>query len=58
MLKHPGQPLLLLKQSHNAHNLLSSKFNDEGLLIFRIDILQPRVSMTIYPSVFSFLFDW
>ncbi|XXG48939.1 hypothetical protein AAC387_Pa02g3257 [Persea americana] len=30
VLKHPGQPLLLLKQSHNAHNLLSSKFNYEA----------------------------
>ncbi|KAF8723143.1 hypothetical protein HU200_022299 [Digitaria exilis] len=25
VLQHPGQPLLLLKQSHNAHNLLFSK---------------------------------
>ncbi|XVF48783.1 hypothetical protein PTKIN_Ptkin03bG0216400 [Pterospermum kingtungense] len=30
VLKHPGQPLLLLKQSHNPHNLLVN-FNDEGL---------------------------
>ncbi|TYJ02321.1 hypothetical protein E1A91_A13G219900v1 [Gossypium mustelinum] len=29
VLKHPGQPLLLLKQSHNPHNLLVD-FNDEG----------------------------
>ncbi|XVE97781.1 hypothetical protein REPUB_Repub03eG0048300 [Reevesia pubescens] len=29
VLKHPGQPLLLLKQSHNPHNLLVN-FNDEG----------------------------
>ncbi|PPD66653.1 hypothetical protein GOBAR_DD36471 [Gossypium barbadense] len=28
VLKHPGQPLLLLKQSHNPHNLLVD-FNDE-----------------------------
>lgn len=33
VLKHPGQPLLLLKQSHNPHNLLVN-FNDEGLSIF------------------------
>lgn len=32
VLKHPGQPLLLLKQSHNAHNLLVN-FNDEGLFL-------------------------
>ncbi|ONM05636.1 dicer-like 102 [Zea mays] len=25
VIQHPGQPLLLLKQSHNAHNLLFSK---------------------------------
>ncbi|XP_007012461.2 PREDICTED: endoribonuclease Dicer homolog 3 [Theobroma cacao] len=30
VLKHPGQPLLLLKQSHNPHNLLVN-FNDEGV---------------------------
>ncbi|XP_058069603.1 endoribonuclease Dicer homolog 3a [Magnolia sinica] len=30
VLQHPGQPLLLLKQSHNAHNLLSSKSRYEG----------------------------
>ncbi|XP_028087700.1 endoribonuclease Dicer homolog 3-like [Camellia sinensis] len=30
-LMHPGQPLLLLKQSHNAHNLLVD-FRNEGLL--------------------------
>nr|WOD55121.1 DICER-like protein 3 [Abelmoschus esculentus] len=29
VLKHPEQPLLLLKQSHNPHNLLVN-FNDEG----------------------------
>ncbi|XP_077233980.1 dicer-like 3 [Tasmannia lanceolata] len=29
-LRHPGQPLLLLKQSHNPHNLLSSKSRHEG----------------------------
>lgn len=29
VLMYPGQPLLLLKQSHNAHNLLVN-FNDEG----------------------------
>uniref|UniRef100_A0A7N0U744 Uncharacterized protein n=1 Tax=Kalanchoe fedtschenkoi TaxID=63787 RepID=A0A7N0U744_KALFE len=29
VLSHPGQPLLLLKQSHNAHNLLTD-FNEEG----------------------------
>ncbi|KAJ0091009.1 hypothetical protein Patl1_13738 [Pistacia atlantica] len=29
VLKHPGQPMLRLKQSHNAHNLLVN-FNDEG----------------------------
>ncbi|GMJ15749.1 dicer-like 3, DICER-LIKE 3 [Hibiscus trionum] len=29
VLKHPGQPLLLLKQSHNPHNLLVD-FTDEG----------------------------
>ncbi|KAA3476547.1 endoribonuclease Dicer-like protein 3-like [Gossypium australe] len=32
MLKHPGQPLLLLKQSHNPRNLLVD-FNDEGWFI-------------------------
>lgn len=32
VLKHPGQPLLRLKQSHNAHNLLVN-FNDEGWLM-------------------------
>ncbi|KAK8543151.1 hypothetical protein V6N13_136315 [Hibiscus sabdariffa] len=30
VLKHPGQPLLLLKQSHNPHNLLVD-FNDESV---------------------------
>ncbi|KAK8291997.1 hypothetical protein V6Z11_D06G092800 [Gossypium hirsutum] len=30
VLKHPGQPLMLLKQSHNPHNLLVN-FNDEGV---------------------------
>ncbi|XP_008793257.2 endoribonuclease Dicer homolog 3a-like [Phoenix dactylifera] len=30
MLRHPGQPLLLLKHSHNPHNLLSSKSKHEG----------------------------
>nr|AUH15439.1 dicer-like 3 protein [Dimocarpus longan] len=29
VLKHPGQPLLRLKQSHNPHNLLVN-FHDEG----------------------------
>ncbi|XP_068656481.1 endoribonuclease Dicer homolog 3a isoform X2 [Aristolochia californica] len=28
-LQHPQQPLLLLKQSHHAHNLLSSNLNNE-----------------------------
>ncbi|KAA8546198.1 hypothetical protein F0562_003063 [Nyssa sinensis] len=31
VLRHPGQPLLLLKQSHNAHNLLVD-FNNDGAL--------------------------
>lgn len=30
VLQHPAQPLLLLKHSHNPHNLLSSKSNYEG----------------------------
>ncbi|GMI97873.1 dicer-like 3, DICER-LIKE 3 [Hibiscus trionum] len=30
VLKHPEQPLLLLKQSHNPHNLLVN-FSDEGV---------------------------
>lgn len=30
VLRHPSQPLLVLKPSHNPHNLLSSKFRDEG----------------------------
>ncbi|XP_020097206.1 endoribonuclease Dicer homolog 3a-like [Ananas comosus] len=30
VLKHSTQPLLLLKHSHNPHNLLSSKSKDEG----------------------------
>ncbi|XP_042485493.1 endoribonuclease Dicer homolog 3a [Macadamia integrifolia] len=29
LLMHPGQPLLLLKQSHNAHNLLLAKPNED-----------------------------
>ncbi|KAL6883304.1 hypothetical protein ACP4OV_010718 [Aristida adscensionis] len=29
-IQHPGQPLLLLKQSHNAHNLLFSKLKYQG----------------------------
>ncbi|XP_043722967.1 endoribonuclease Dicer homolog 3a isoform X4 [Telopea speciosissima] len=32
LLMHPGQPLLLLKQSHNAHNLLLAKPNEGGSL--------------------------
>ncbi|XP_062207830.1 endoribonuclease Dicer homolog 3a isoform X2 [Phragmites australis] len=30
VLRHPSQPLLVLKPSHNPHNLLSSKCIDEG----------------------------
>ncbi|XP_064986291.1 endoribonuclease Dicer homolog 3a-like isoform X1 [Musa acuminata AAA Group] len=30
VLQHPRQPLLLLKSSHNPHNLLSSKSGTEG----------------------------
>ncbi|KAL6613967.1 hypothetical protein ACP70R_036237 [Stipagrostis hirtigluma subsp. patula] len=30
ILRHPSQPLLVLKPSHNPHNLLSSKNRDEG----------------------------
>ncbi|XP_020248629.1 endoribonuclease Dicer homolog 3a [Asparagus officinalis] len=30
VLQHPGQPLLLLKHSHNPHNLLSSNIKFEG----------------------------
>ncbi|KAG1358569.1 putative Endoribonuclease Dicer [Cocos nucifera] len=30
VLQHPRQPLLLLKHSHNPHNLLSSKSKHEG----------------------------
>ncbi|GJM92126.1 hypothetical protein PR202_ga08557 [Eleusine coracana subsp. coracana] len=30
VLRHPSQPLLLLKPCHNPHNLLSSKCKDEG----------------------------
>ncbi|PSS19311.1 Endoribonuclease Dicer 3a like [Actinidia chinensis var. chinensis] len=30
VLMHPGQPLLLLKQSHNAHNLLVDFKNEAG----------------------------
>ncbi|XP_024315676.1 endoribonuclease Dicer homolog 3a isoform X1 [Brachypodium distachyon] len=30
VLRHPSQPLLVLKPSHNPHNLLSSKIRDEG----------------------------
>ncbi|CAL4972547.1 unnamed protein product [Urochloa decumbens] len=29
-LRHPSQPLLVLKPTHNPHNLLSSKLRDEG----------------------------
>ncbi|XP_025817136.1 endoribonuclease Dicer homolog 3a-like isoform X3 [Panicum hallii] len=29
-LHHPSQPLLVLKPTHNPHNLLSSKIRDEG----------------------------
>ncbi|KAG2580123.1 hypothetical protein PVAP13_6NG318200 [Panicum virgatum] len=29
-LRHPSQPLLVLKPTHNPHNLLSSKIRDEG----------------------------
>ena len=31
-MRHPGQPLLRLKQSHNPHNLLLN-FHEEGQLI-------------------------
>ncbi|KAG2593731.1 hypothetical protein PVAP13_5NG012593 [Panicum virgatum] len=30
LLCHPSQPLLVLKPTHNPHNLLSSKIRDEG----------------------------
>ncbi|KAK9131441.1 hypothetical protein Sjap_011928 [Stephania japonica] len=30
VLRHPHQPLLRLKQSHNPHNLLNSKFEDSS----------------------------
>ncbi|CAM0884261.1 unnamed protein product [Alopecurus aequalis] len=30
VLRHPSQPLLVLKPTHKPHNLLSSKFRDEG----------------------------
>jgi endoribonuclease Dicer len=30
VIQHSGQPLLLLKQSHNAHNLLVSKLKYQG----------------------------
>ena len=33
VIQHPGQPLLLLKQSHNAHNLLFSKLKYLGTVI-------------------------
>lgn len=36
MLTHPGQPLLLLKQSHKPHNLLPNP-NDEGLLTYKFE---------------------
>ncbi|KAJ1286734.1 hypothetical protein BS78_03G374900 [Paspalum vaginatum] len=32
-LFHPSQPLLVLKPSHNPHNLLSSKNKDEGHIV-------------------------
>lgn len=46
-LIYPGQPLLRLKQSHNAHNLLVD-FNDEGLLSCK---LEPLIiyNFCIYP---------
>ncbi|VAH67440.1 unnamed protein product [Triticum turgidum subsp. durum] len=30
VLRHPSQPLLVLKPSHRPHNILSSKLRDEG----------------------------
>lgn len=35
VLAHPNQPLLKLKQSHHAHNLLVN-FNDDGKLSLEI----------------------
>ncbi|URE47590.1 Ribonuclease III domain [Musa troglodytarum] len=35
VLQHPRQPLLLLKSSHNPHNLLSSKPGTEGNFILK-----------------------
>ncbi|GLT85624.1 hypothetical protein SLE2022_038100 [Rubroshorea leprosula] len=64
VLRYPGQPLLLLKQSHNPHNLLVS-FCDEGAyskarfraymppeLLLRIDVpISVLKSMYLLPSL-------
>ncbi|XP_006645199.1 endoribonuclease Dicer homolog 3a isoform X3 [Oryza brachyantha] len=44
VLRHPSQPLLLLKPSHNPHNLLSSKFRDEGNAVEKINNGTPVVN--------------
>uniref|UniRef100_A0A0E0JSJ4 Uncharacterized protein n=1 Tax=Oryza punctata TaxID=4537 RepID=A0A0E0JSJ4_ORYPU len=46
VLRHPSQPLLVLKPSHNPHNLLSSKFRDEGNVVEKMSNGTPVVNKT------------
>uniref|UniRef100_A0A0D9V9B3 Uncharacterized protein n=1 Tax=Leersia perrieri TaxID=77586 RepID=A0A0D9V9B3_9ORYZ len=46
VLRHPSQPLLVLKPSHNPHNLLSSKIRDEGNVVDKINNGTPAVNKT------------
>uniref|UniRef100_A0A0E0FXC3 Uncharacterized protein n=1 Tax=Oryza nivara TaxID=4536 RepID=A0A0E0FXC3_ORYNI len=46
VLRHPSQPLLVLKPSHNPHNLLSSKFRDEGNVVENMSNGTPVVNKT------------
>ncbi|KAH6774267.1 hypothetical protein C2S51_012671 [Perilla frutescens var. frutescens] len=50
VLKHPQQPLLLLKQSHNSHNLLVD-FRNEGDLLERTVELKPQQRAHIPPEL-------
>ncbi|KAH0922625.1 hypothetical protein HID58_022643, partial [Brassica napus] len=49
VLAHPNQPLLKLKQSHHAHNLLVN-FSDEGKLSLPLDIVMYKLLKMLFPK--------
>lgn len=48
-MAHPNQPLLKLKQSHHAHNLLVN-FSDEGKLSLPLDIVMYKLLKMLFPK--------